>query len=404
MFGAMLFSVATSLAPPLLAGLAVNDVKDGDVDGLTIVVIVFLVAAVFNWLSSYLETFLVNFVGQRVLQDLRIQIFAHLQKLSIGFYSRNRAGVLISRLTNDVEALNQLVTDGVYTIVSAGLTLVGTAVILVLLDPKLALVTFAVFPLLAAASLIFRIKSAGAYRATREKLASVPAYLQETLSGVRIVRAFGQEERDKGRLAELNAEYRDVNMRTVVLNAAYFPTVELLSAAATAVILVYGGHRAIDGEVTIGVLVAFVGYLTNFFEPIQQLSQLYTTYQSGMAALDKIFELLDEEPDLRDAPGATDLPPLRGEIAFDHVSFSYGGQEGGGFALRDIDLTVPPGQTVALVGATGAGKSTLVKLVARFYDPTEGRLLIDGHDLREVTQRSLRKQLGVVPQEGYLFS
>jgi ATP-binding cassette subfamily B protein len=404
MFGAMLFSVGTSLAPPLLAGFAVNDVKDGDTHGLTIVVIAFLVAAIANWGSSYLETYLVNLVGQRALQDLRIQIFRHLQRLSIGFYSRSRAGVLISRLTNDVEALNQLVTDGIYTIVSAGLTLVGTAVILVLLDVKLALVTFLCFPILAGLSLWFRINSASAYKSTREKLAAVTAYLQETLSGVRIVRAFGQEERHKSRLAELNAEYRDVNMRTVVLNAAYFPAVELLSALATAAILLYGGSRAIDGAVSIGVLVAFVGYLSNFFEPIQQLSQVYTTYQSGMAALDKIFELLDEEPDVSDTPGAKELPPVRGQIDFDHVSFRYGIEDDGGFALRDVDLHVPPGQTVALVGATGAGKSTLVKLVARFYDPVEGAVRIDGHDLREVTQKSLRAQLGIVPQEGFLFS
>src|SRR3954466_9164316 len=403
MLGSMLLSVATSLAPPLLAGLAVNDVKDGDIDGLTIIVIVFLIAAIANWGSSYLETYLVNLVGQRALQDLRIEIFSHLQKLSVGFYSRSRAGVLISRLTNDVEALNQLVTDGIYTIVSAGLTLVGTAVILLVLDVRLALVTFICFPVLAGMSLWFRINSASAYRATREKLGAVTAYLQETLSGVRIVRALAQEERHKARLAELNAEYRDVNMRTVVLNAAYFPAVELLSALATAVILLYGGSRAIDGAVSIGVLVAFVGYLSNFFDPIQQLSQVYTTYQSGMAALDKIFELLDEEPDVRDAPDAVDLPPLRGEIEFDHVSFSYGADDRG-FALRDIDLTVPPGQTVALVGATGAGKSTLVKLVARFYDPVQGVVRVDGHDLRSVKQRSLREQLGVVPQEGFLFS
>src|SRR3954452_14667350 len=400
----MLIAVAAGPAPPLLAGLAVNDVKDGDLHGLTIVVIAFVGAAIVNWVASWLETYLVNLVGQRVLQDLRIQIFSHLQRLSIGFYSRNRAGVLISRLTNDVEALNQLVTDGIYTIVSAGLTLIGTAVILMLLDFKLALVTFAVFPILAGMSLWFRINSAGAYKATREKLAGVTAYLQETISGMRIVRAFGQEERHKARLAELNAEYRDVNMRTVVLNAAYFPAVELLSALATAVILLYGGSRAIDGAVSIGVLVAFVGYLSNFFDPIQQLSQVYTTYQAGMAALDKIFELLDEQPDVLDAPDAVDLPQLRGEIQFDGVSFSYGTSDDAGFALRDVDLTVPPGQTVALVVATGAGKSTLVKLVARFYDPDEGAVRIDGHDLRSVTQQSLREQLGIVPQVGFLFS
>jgi ABC-type multidrug transport system fused ATPase/permease subunit len=404
MFVSMFLAVAAGLAPPLLAGLAVNDVKDGHTDKLTLVVAIFLVAALINWGASYAQTYLVDLVGQRVLQDLRIQIFRHLQRLSIGFYSRSRTGVLISRLTNDVEALDQLVTDAIYTIISSGLTLIGTAIILLALDTRLALLTFICFPILAGMSLWFRINSASAYRLTREKLGVVTAYLQETLSGVRIVRAFGQEERHKARLAELNAEYRDVNMRTVVLNAAYFPAVELLSALATAGILLYGGHRAIDGAVSIGVLVAFVGYLTNFFEPIQALSQVYTTYQAGMAALDKIFELLDEQPDLRDAPDAIEMPPLRGEIDFDHVSFRYGKEDEGGFALHDVDLHVPPGQTVALVGATGAGKSTLVKLVARFYDPVEGAVRIDGHDLRTVTQQSLREQLGIVPQEGFLFS
>jgi ATP-binding cassette subfamily B protein len=404
MFGALILSVAASLAPPYLAGRAVDDgIWRGDLHALTIIVALFIVAAVVYGVASYLQTYLVNWIGQRVLQDLRIKVFAHLQKLSVGFYSRNRTGVVISRLTNDVQALDQLVTDGVYTIFASGLTLIGTAVILVLLDLKLALVTFAVFPLLGGASLAFRIASAGAYRATREKLALVTAYLQETISGVRVVRAFGQEERHKEQLRELNADYRDVNMKTVYLNAAYFPSVELLSAAATAVILLYGGHLAIQGEVSLGVLVAFIGYLTNFFDPIQQLSQLFTTYQAGMAALDKIFELLDEEPDIADPEHSVELGRLRGEIEFEGVSFHYGSEDQG-FALRDVDLHVPPGQTVALVGATGAGKSTLAKLVARFYDPTSGRVLIDGRDLREVSQRELRSQLGIVPQEGYLFS
>ena len=212
------------------------------------------------------------------------------------------------------------------------------------------------------------------------------------------MRAFAQEPRHKQVFADLNEENRKANMTTVYLNAAYFPGVELLSALATAGILFYGGVQAIQGEVTIGVLVAFVAALNNFFDPIQQLSQLYTTYQAGMAALDKIFELLDEEPDLLD--GDVELEALRGEILFDDVTFSYGG----GDALCSVNLHVPPGQTVALVGATGAGKSTLAKLVARFYDPTSGRILVDGHDLREVSASSLRRQMGIVPQEAFLFS
>jgi ABC-type multidrug transport system fused ATPase/permease subunit len=395
-------ATGAALVPPYLAGRAIDDgIRGGDTGALTIILIAFLAAALLNWVATYAETYLINWVGQRALQDLRLELFEHLQRLSIGFYSRRKTGVLISRITNDVQALDQLVTEGLSTLVSATLTLIGTAVILVVLDPSLALVTFLTFPVLLVGSLAFRIASSGAYRATREKIAQVTAYLQETLSGVRVVRAFGQEHRHRSRFAELNDENREANMKTVYLNAAYFPSVELLSAVATAGILLYGGNQVLDDEATIGVLASFVFYLQSFFDPIQSLSQLYTTYQAGMAALDKIFELLDEEPDIADRPGAVELPRIRGEIEFEEVTFSYGGEQP---ALSDLSLHVPPGQTVALVGATGAGKSTLAKLVARFYDPDAGRVLVDGHDLRDVTERSLRSQLGIVPQEGFLFS
>jgi ATP-binding cassette subfamily B protein len=403
MFVALLLATAAALAPPYLAGRAIDDgIHDKDTTALTIIVIAFLAAALINWAATYAQTYLINWVGQRALQDLRLEVFEHLQRLSIGFYSRNKAGVLISRLTNDVQALDQLVTEGISTLFSATLTLVGTAVILLLLDAELALITFLTFPLLIVGSVAFRLASAGAYRLTREKIAQVTAYLQETLSGVRVVRAFGQEPRHKTRFAELNDEHREANMRTVYLNAAYFPAVELLSAVATAAILIYGGNQVVQGDgVTIGVLASFVFYLQSFFDPIQSLSQLYTTYQAGMAALDKIFELLDEDPDIADRDDAIELPRVRGEIRFEDVTFSYGGEAP---ALDDVDLTVPPGQTLALVGATGAGKSTLAKLVARFYDPDSGRVLVDGHDLRDVTESSLRSQLGIVPQESFLFS
>jgi ABC-type multidrug transport system fused ATPase/permease subunit len=404
MLGALLLATGAALMPPYLAGLAIDKgIGDKDLNALTLILIAFVAAAVINWVATYAQTYLINWVGQRALQDLRIQLFEHLQRLSIGFYSRNKAGVLISRLTNDVQALDQLVTEGIQTLFSSTLTLAGTAVILVVLDPHLALVTFLTFPVLLVGSVIFRIASSGAYRLTRERIAQVTAYLQETLSGVRVVRAFGQEPRHRRRFAQLNDEHREANMRTVNLNAAYFPAVELLSAVATAVILIYGGNQVLDDKATLGVLASFVFYLQTFFDPIQSLSQLYTTYQAGMAALDKIFELLDEEPDIADRPGAIDLPLVRGEIDFDHVTFAYGGADDAP-ALSDVSLHVPPGQTVALVGATGAGKSTLAKLVARFYDPDSGQVRIDGHDLREVTEHSLRSQLGVVPQEGFLFS
>jgi ATP-binding cassette subfamily B protein len=402
MLVALVLATGAQLAPPPLAKAAIDKgIVPGDLTALTWVVVAFLATAFIYWGASYVQTYLVGWVGQRALQDLRIQLFAHLQRMSVSFYSRRRAGVLISRLSNDVEALDTLVSDGVVTLFGSSLMLVGTAVILFLLDAELALLTYLVFPILGLGSLAFRIISADAYRATREKVAAITAYLQETLSGIRVVRSFAQEPRHLKRFAELNEENRGANMRTVHLNAVYFPGVELMSGLVTAGILLYGGMQALNGDITIGVLVAFLAALNNFFDPIQQLSQLYTTYQAGMAALDKIFELLDEEPDLVDAPDAIDLPRLRGEIVLDHVTFGYGT---GADALSDVTLKVPPGQTVALVGTTGAGKSTLAKLVARFYDPTEGRILVDGYDLRDVTASSLRSQMGIVPQEAFLFS
>jgi ABC-type multidrug transport system fused ATPase/permease subunit len=413
MFTALLLETAAGLAPPYLAGKAIDSgIRAGDVAALNLIVAAFVLAAVVYAVATYWETYLVGWVGTRALQDLRERIFTHLQAMSIGFFTRRSPGVLISRMTNDVEALQQLVTNGVVTIFNSTLTLVGVVVIMLFLDLKLALITFLTFPLLAIASVVFRIVSAGAYRATRERIAAVTAYLQETLSGVRVVRSFGQEPRHMATMTELNELNRDVNMRTVYLNASYFPAVELLAAVGTAVILLYGGSQAINGAIEVGVVVAFVGYLTRFFEPIQELSQLYTTYQQGMAALDKIFDLLDTPPDMVDAPGAIDPGTLRGEIELERVWFSYADKAGSGdaepdeeiWALRDVDLHVPPGQTLALVGATGAGKSTFAKLVARFYDPQKGTVLVDGHDLRGVQQRALRRQLGIVPQEGFLFS
>jgi ABC-type multidrug transport system fused ATPase/permease subunit len=405
MFVSLVAATGAALAPAPLAKLAIDDgIQRHDIGALDLIVAAFLVSAIVYAVATYAQTYLVGWVGQRTLQDLRIRLFSHLQRLSIGFYSRNRAGVIISRITNDVEALDQLVEDGLATLIQSGLTLIGVVVILFVLDSRLALLTFLALPILAAGALAFRIASADAYRLTRERIATITGYLQESLSGIRVVRAFGQEPKHIERFRNLNDENRAANMTTVNLNAAYFPAVEFLSALVTVEILAIGGIEAIDGHTSTGVVFAFIAALNNFFDPIQQLSQLYTTYQSGMAALDKIFELLDEEPDLVDAPDASELPPIKGELMFDDISFRYRSGDNGEWALEDVDLVIPPGQTVALVGATGAGKSTFAKLVARFYDPTSGRVLVDGHDLRAVTAESLRSQMGIVPQEGFLFS
>jgi ABC-type multidrug transport system fused ATPase/permease subunit len=407
MFLALVIGTAASLAPAPLAKTAIDSgILKGDETTLDIVVVAFLASALIVWAGTSVQTYLVGWVGQRALADLRLQIFRHLQEMPVGFYERRPAGVLISRMTNDVEALDSLVTDTVVTLFQASLTLVGSIVILLVLDVQLALITFLIFPVMAAGSLAFRIASADAYRRTRETIGAITAYLQETLSGIRVVRAFHQEPRHRARFAELNDINRQANLVTVNLNAAYFPGVEFLSSVATFALLIVGGAQVIAGDVQVGVLVGFIAALNGFFDPIGQLSQVYTTYQSGMAALDKIFELLDEQPELRDAPDAIDLPRIRGEIRFEDVSFRYGGGDGEApkYALADVTMTVPPGQTVALVGATGAGKSTFAKLVARFYDPTDGRVLVDGHDLRTVRAESLRSQMGIVPQEAFLFS
>jgi ABC-type multidrug transport system fused ATPase/permease subunit len=411
MLAALLVGTAASLAPPLLAKVAIDQgIARHDTTTLALVVVAFLFSALVFWAMTYLQTYLVGWVGQRALADLRIRIFTHLQSLPIGFYETRPAGVLISRMTNDIEALDSLVTDSVVTLFQSGLTLLGTVVILLTLDVKLALITFCLFPLLGAGSLWFRLASAGAFRRTRETIGAITGYLQETLSGIRVVRSFGQEPFHEARFAELNAENRDANMTTVRLNAAYFPAVEMLSGVAVAAIVLYGGLQAIEGHITAGTVVAFVAALSNLFDPIQQLSQLYTTYQSGMAALEKIFQLLDVRPDLQDRADAVDLPRVDGEITFEQISFAYARPHGSDdgqpavLALDNVSLRVPPGQTVALVGATGAGKSTMAKLLARFYDPTKGRVLVDGHDLRDIASSSLRSQMGIVPQEAFLFS
>lgn len=413
----MLFAVVaaslTSLAPPYLAGRAIDSgILTGDEQALTMIVIAFVILTTAYAATSYLQTYLVGWIGVRVLQDLREEVFKHIQKMSIGFFTRNRPGALISRMTNDIEALNQLISDGIVTLFSSILTLFGVVIILMLLDWHLALITFSVMPLLLLTSLVFRRYSAGAFKETRERISAITSHLQETLSGVRVVRSFGQEDRHIARMTELNTLNRQANMKTVYLNATYFPATELMTAIGTGAILLYGGYQVIYGNIQVGVVVSFIGYLQLFFDPIQQLAQLYATYQQGMAALDKIFGLLDTEVEIVDAPNAVDPGRLEGALSFDGVSFSYATEvermgsadQPARWAVKDIDLDIAPGETVALVGSTGAGKSTLAKLITRFYDPQRGAILIDGEPLAHYTQRPLRRQMGIVPQEGFLFS
>jgi ABC-type multidrug transport system fused ATPase/permease subunit len=398
----LLLATATALAPPFLSKYAVDDgIRQHDLAKLWWIVGAFVLAGLLNWGMSYAQTYLTGWVGERILADLRNRLFDHLQRLSLGFFERNRAGVIISRLTNDVEAIDQLVTDGVTSLVQNTLTLVGTAILLFVLDWRLALATLVVIPFMSIATIIFRTRSARAYSAVRERLGLVTATLAEDIAGMRIVQAFTRENANVRNFREVSERYRDSNMETVVLNGLYFPFVDLLSSIALAVVLGYGGHLYFQGDVTLGTLFAFMLYVQNFFDPVQQLSQLYGTFLSATAALDKIVDVLDEQPEVVDEPGAKPLPRVEGHVRFEGVRFGYGD---GPDVLHGLALDVPAGTTVALVGHTGAGKSTIAKLLARFYDPREGRITIDAHDLREISQASLRQQLGIVPQEGFLFA
>jgi ATP-binding cassette subfamily B protein len=398
----LLAFTVVALAPPYLAKLAIDQgISEDNLDRLTWLVALFLVAAVVSLVLSAANTYLTGWVGERMLADLRNQLFRHLERLSMGFYERNRTGVIVSRITNDVEALDQLVTDGVTSLVQNTLLLVGTAIVLFLLDWRLALAALLVLPAMALVTAWFRSRSNRAYRSVRERLGLVTATLAEDVAGMRVVQSFTREPEQEQAFRGVNDRYRAANYRTVVLNAIYFPAVDVLSSVATAIVFGYGGWLVYHGEMSTGTLFAFALYLSNFFDPIQQLSQLYNTFLSAIAALDKIVGVLDEEPQVVDEPDAIELPRIEGHVRFQGVRFGYGRDLPE--VLHGLELDVPAGTTVALVGHTGAGKSTIAKLLARFYDPTEGRITVDGHDLRTVTQRSLRSQLGIVPQEGFLF-
>ena len=397
----MLVVTAAGLAGPALAQVAIDDgIQQGSIPALITIVGIFVVIGLIGWIAGYWQSYLSSWVGERVLLDLRRQLFRHMMRLELGHHERTPTGRSVSRLTSDIEAINQLVVEGATSLVINGLTLIGVIIILLAYDWKLALAAFAIFPILALGTWWFRVRATAAYRLTRERVASVLTVLQENLSGIRVVQAHGRQEEARRRFRDANADYRAANMSTITVSGIYFPAVELLAALGTALILWYGGNRVLNSDLSVGVMVAFIGYLSSFFDPIQQLSQLYNTFQSAMAALEKIFGVLETDPRISDRTEAVDLPDIAGRVRLDHVSFGYGRE----YVIRDVTLDIEPGSTVALVGATGAGKSTLAKLIARLYDPDEGVVSIDGIDLRDVREESLRSEMGIVPQEGHLFS
>lgn len=400
---AMVGMVITGLAGPYLLRLAIDDgIAKADLHTLAMIAAIYLAVIALSAVFNGLQTYGVNWVGERMVRDLRDRLFRHLTSLDISYYTKQRAGWIISRLTNDIEALEQLLVEGMTQLVINTLTLVGATVLLFAMDWRLALVTMTVLPPLILATAVFRVKATRGYRQVRNAVGDLTASLQESLSGMRVVQAFGREDATFQAFARVNDRHRDANMSTIVVAGTYFPAVELLSALGTAIILLFGGYQVAQGDVTVGVLVAFIGYLSSFFSPVEALSELYNTFQSSGAALEKILSVLDTEPDDTERLGRLVPPRLRGDIRCESVSFAYGPETGG--VLHRLSIHVPPGQRVALVGPTGAGKSTLARLLLRFYQPTEGCILIDGVDLRQYDVREYRRHVGYVPQEPFLFT
>jgi ABC-type multidrug transport system fused ATPase/permease subunit len=401
-FVLMLIASALALATPYLVKVAIDQpIARGDAAGLTRIALLIVAAFVGLYLASAGQQYLLSWVGQRVLTTLRSELFRHLQALSLGYHDTHIAGVTLSRVINDVAVINELLAEGLVTLIGDTLLLGGIVVVMLSMSPRLALLTFSVLPLMLLATSLFARRAKVAFRQTRSRIAAVVGDLAEDLSTIRVIQAFAQEGASRERFDEVNRENRDAYVAAMSLSFVFLPTVEFLGMLATGIVLWFGGLTAIRGELTLGVIVAFMAYVTRFFQPIQELSQLYTTMQAAMAGGERVLELLDTPPEVRDRPGAVTMPPIAGCVELRQVSFSYRGDTR---VLHGVDLVVEAGQTVALVGPTGAGKTSIANLIARFYDVTDGAVLIDGFDVRQVTHQSLQRQLGLVPQDPFLFS
>ncbi|GAB4280190.1 MAG: ABC transporter ATP-binding protein [Candidatus Promineifilaceae bacterium] len=399
----MLIETGLTLLIPYLIKVAIDDaITQANMPKLTQTSLSLAAAFILLYATAVLKRFLLSWVGQRVLANLRNELFRHLQRLSLAYHDTHIVGVTVSRVINDVAVINELLSQGLITLIGDLLVLTGIIIVMVSLSPRLALYTFAVLPFMILATAYFSRHARAAFRRTRSALAAVVGNLAEAIAGMRVIQAFAREEMMTARFEATNAANRDALINAMSLSFVFLPTIEFMGMLATAVVLLLGGTAVIQGSVTIGILVAFLAYVTRFFQPIQEISQLYTTLQAAMAGGEQVLKLLDTQPTVANQPGAPEMPPIRGEIEFKNVTFRY--RPNTPEVLHDINLHILPGQTVALVGPTGAGKSSIANLVVRFYDVTEGAVLIDGIDVRTVTQQSLRKQTGIVSQDPFLFS
>lgn len=425
-----IIGAATQAIGPYLIGRAIDSsIGQRDRDGLNQTMLLLLGTYMVGFVTSRLQFQLMGEIGQRTLSRLRTEIFATIQRLSLRFFDRQPAGDLISRLTNDTDVLNQLFSQGLVMVLGSLFGLIGILIAMLVLDWRLALASSVVIPLMLLLTDVFARLSRRAFRRTRESIGDVSSEIQEEIAGVKVAQAFNRTGVNQQRFELRNAANRDANINATAITSAFTPVVDVLSTLATAIVAGYGGYLALNHLVTVGVVVAFLTYVQQFFRPIQSLSTFYTTAQAALAAAERIFELVDTPSDLADRPGARELPLIEGRVAFDHVSFSYGERPAddrrktiddeqvariagpspvvhrpSSLVLDGITLDVQPGQTIAVVGPTGAGKTTLVNMIGRFYDVSDGAVLVDGIDVRDVTKASLRSQMGVVLQDSFLFS
>jgi|DewCreStandDraft_1066081.scaffolds.fasta_scaffold00654_13 ABC-type multidrug transport system fused ATPase/permease subunit len=392
----------TNLLNPYLIKLAIDGpIAHADPAGLGLISLLFLANSAASWLAQFGQTWFLSWVGQQVLYNLSSRMFNHVQRLSFSFFDANEVGRIMSRVQNDVQVLQEILAQGTVSLAADVVTLLGILAVLFQMNPRLALLTYLVLPLLVGITVVWQRRAIESFRRVRAAISVVNATLQESVSGVRVIQALAREQDNLRRFDALNEQHLEANLQAGRVSALILPAVEVVSALATALVIIFGGGMALAGSLEVGALVAFTLYINRFFDPIRDIAMRYTLLQRGTVAAERIFEVLDTEPEVADAPDAAELPPVRGEVVFENVWFWYVPDVP---VLKGVDLRVEPGETIALVGPTGAGKSTFVRLIPRFYDVKEGRILIDGVDIRKVTLKSLRRQIAIVPQEPFLFS
>ncbi|MBC7255614.1 MAG: ABC transporter ATP-binding protein [Chloroflexi bacterium] len=399
---AVLAVTASDLAGPALLRRAIDrDLAAGSWSGLVSTLLLYLFTILLNSAMQSGQRYITGWLGQQVILDLRAAAFDHLQTLSLRFYDDHEMGDIISRITNDIDLLNELLSNGLVTLVNTIVSLGGVIIVMIAMDARLSFLAFSVMPLLFIVTTVFRKWVGAAYRATREKIAAVTAHIEEAVSGVRIIQAFAQEDRDMSAFKVVNAASRDVNLEAAAVRSIYFPMIDVTGSLGMAIVIFFGGAAILRGDLSVGVMVAFISYLMRFFQPIRNLSVLYDSVLAAMAAAERIFELLDTQPEIQNPPNPIILPRIEGLVEFKDVHFHYKPEQP---VLKGVNLVARPGEMIAIVGATGAGKTTTISLLTRFYDVTGGAICIDGHDLRELDLAMLRTQIGVVLQAGFLFS